>query len=1502
MNILLIDKRVSRYEDIVAAIDPALAVGIVFDYFEDTFDTLKVRIRDVGTTSGTSVSVGLVQHNYRAPMFSMLASTAEAETKCTVSRVKSLDPNLATWAQFKEFIVWCKSELNTAHFDMMACALYSDPNWKYVIDTLSLPSQTGITIRASTDNTGAATQGGNWFLESHTGVNLKGVYFTELINEYKGLLILEPYNRNYPTKSFAVGDAILWFPWTITIPDVVAIYFTETAVAALKSNGSVLNADGNIVVSSSSGVIAVYSTNVSFAAIKSDGSVICWTDLGDGSSISPTTISNSGVVVSIYSTQYAFAALKSDGSIVAWGDPFMGGEAPTTVTNANSGVVAVYSTYGAFAALKSDGSVIAWGDSSQGGEAPTTVTAANSGVVTVYSTGLAFAALKTNGSIVAWGDSTYGGLAPSTVTAANSGVVAVYSAQLAFAALKSDGGVVAWGDSFSGGDSSLVASSLLSGVVAVYSNSAAFAALKADGSVVAWGSEPQGGSAPITVTSANSGVVAVYSTDGGAFAALKSNGSLVVWGYDLYGGATGWASSSLTSDVVAVYSVYDTFAALKNDGSIVAWNMAGSYASVAPSTVTNANSGVVAVYSYSSLTFAAIKTTATTFDLSASYYSNMDRYNILRKKENRRRANLTTSNNNVFTLSNATDIKLFNPNIPAGKTFSIIVPAYAASSSYSITSTATIPSGAGNFIVACDDSEPVTISGATYVNFGSYVYKRETNNTYTKLTTATIGGTVFTLYGGDGINSSGIALVNSASSLPVPTLSTFSVPASKTYGDASFNITTAPTSASNGAITYTSNATGVATINASTGVITLVSAGTVTFTASQAETAQYNATNVTSNELTVALGATSLTAFSVAETKTYGDQPFSIAVPTISRAGAITYGSNNISIATIDASTGLITLVSAGTVTFTASQAETTQYEAGSVTSNELTIALGTPILSAFAVPALNAYGAAPFGVSTPAPTSASNGAITYSSNAPSVATINASTGVITVLIPGTVTFTASQAAVPGKYVVASAVTSNAMTVTLAEQTVTTGTSFAGADLSGASLSGATLSGVSFAGASLVNANFSGATVAGTNFTNANISGATNLPAFSTTQKLQLLRNTNNVNISAVQISTPLSGAEINAAITIPIPAIAGGTFVVKAPTYNASNEKVVTVATGDIADRSSIYIPLNSGETVKVNGAAYTFNGTNVLDSNSNIITTLNVLGVPFRIYVGSIIMLNSFLRTPTITAFTVASSKILSNPAFAITARPASNSGGAITYSSNNPSVATIDAAGNLITLQSVGTVTFLASQAEVPDEYAAITVTSNVLTVSPAILPTPVLSSFIVASKKSIGDAAFAITTRPASASNGAITYTSNAGIATIDASGNWITVVGAGAATFTAFQEAVPGEWNSATITSNVLRVPNGPVCAPMNRWFSATNAPRANSSDRISALRARELTRDGTITIASLEGPTDPAPPVNSDWVKIITPQGDPSVVNRLALNSAGASNALLLLSPPQKPM
>jgi hypothetical protein len=255
---------------------------------------------------------------------------------------------------------------------------------------------------------------------------------------------------------------------------------------------------------------------------------------------------------------------------------------------------------------------------------------------------------------------------------------------------------------------------------------------------------------------------------------------------------------------------------------------------------------------------------------------------------------------------------------------------------------------------------------------------------------------------------------------------------------------------------------------------------------------------------------------------------------------------------------------------------------------------------------------------------SASSGAITYTSSNTARATVGLTTGLVTLLDTGSVTITAAQAS-SAQY---NAPTNTTFTMTigaaanLSGQTVTT--SLAGKNLTGISLVGTNLTNISLANTNLRNVDLSGADISGASFINTDLSGATNLPVFSTTQKLQLMRNSNNAAISEVQISTPLSGAEINAAITTPIPDISGTTFVVKAPAYNVNNEKLVTVTAEDMANNESLYIPMNSGETVKVNGVAYTFNGTNILNSSGSVIQFINVLGNPFRLYAGSIVGLN--------------------------------------------------------------------------------------------------------------------------------------------------------------------------------------------------------------------------------------------------------------------------------------
>jgi hypothetical protein len=706
-NILLVDKRVEAYETIVSAVNPELCVPIVFDYYTETVETLKEKIRSQNISGSTHI--GLVQHNDSLPHYRLFASS----TGSRVFNVAVQDPTLETWSELRDFISWCKTtpEVNATYFDMMACALYSDTNWKYVIDTLT--TQTGVTIRASTDDTGASSEGGDWFLESHMGVNLKDVYFTEAVEEYSGLLLrinTFKYAKSYDFKGFATGSVITWgasnYGGNSSVYDVnttgytsvasslssgvVSVHSAYYAVAALKSNGSVVTwgesntgGDSSSVSSSlTSGVVAVYSTEQAFAVLKSDGSVVTWGISNYGGDSSLVSSSLASGVVEIYAASLVFAALKNDGSVVTWGDPDFGVNFSNSVASSlQSGVVQVYYTYYSLAFLKNDGSVIS---SYSGGNS------LNSGVVSVYSTMSAFAALKNDGSVITWGDSGLGGdsnYPVSNGSSLNSGVVAIYSNDNAFAALKSDGSVVTWGDPLYGGDSSTVSSSLQSGVVSIYSNPNSFAALKIDGSVVTWGFSSYGGSSTAVSSSLTSGVVAIYSTLR-AYAALKSNGSVVTWGLSGSGGNSSTVSSSLQSGVVAVYSTQYAFAALKNNGSVITWG-SSSYGANSSSVSSSLTSGVIGLSS-TYYAFAALKTSASTFDLSGSLYSDMDRYNILRNKETRRCVNLTTLNNNVFTLSSSRDLQKLNPAIPAGKTLTIIVPTYVASS-YSITSTATLP-------------------------------------------------------------------------------------------------------------------------------------------------------------------------------------------------------------------------------------------------------------------------------------------------------------------------------------------------------------------------------------------------------------------------------------------------------------------------------------------------------------------------------------------------------------------------------------------------------------------------------------------------------------------------------------------------------------------------------------------------------------------------------------------------------------------------------------------
>lgn len=181
------------------------------------------------------------------------------------------------------------------------------------------------------------------------------------------------------------------------LTDVKEIYSTDSAYAALKTDGSVVTWGNNVMGGNSSSVtltniVSVYSNMLSFAALKNDGTVITWgnsTNGGDSSSVSSDLVN----VKMIYSNIYSFAALKKDGSVIVWGNSLYGGDATSVSSDISSNVVKIVSTDTAYAALKTDGSVVTWGDSTNGGNS-TSVSTSLTNIVDIASNSKSFVAIK----------------------------------------------------------------------------------------------------------------------------------------------------------------------------------------------------------------------------------------------------------------------------------------------------------------------------------------------------------------------------------------------------------------------------------------------------------------------------------------------------------------------------------------------------------------------------------------------------------------------------------------------------------------------------------------------------------------------------------------------------------------------------------------------------------------------------------------------------------------------------------------------------------------------------------------------------------------------------------------------------------------------------------------------------------------------------------------------------------------------------------------------------
>ncbi len=466
-------------------------------------------------------------------------------------------------------------------------------------------------------------------------------------------------------------------------------------------------------------------------------------------------------------------------------------------------------------------------------------------------------------------------------------------------------------------------------------------------------------------------------------------------------------------------------------------------------------------------------------------------------------------------------------------------------------------------------------------------------------------------------------------------------PIEKEFGDATFLFNWG-TSPSDGAITYRSSNEAAATINATTGRVTIVSTGVTTLTMTQGVGTNHTAASVVV-VLTISRGTPVYGDF-VIENKTYGAAPFLLTPPTTTSSGAFTFTSSDTSIATVNSSTGLVTVVAPGSTEITASQAQTLTHTASTIRTT-FVVNAATPTFGSFVAPA-RTFGDATFTMT--APSSPSSGAFTFASSDTAVATINPSTGVVTIVGAGSTTITASQAA-SSPY----AARSTTATFTVAKATAT---------LSGFGGESAGLAGTRYVGYYSDNPDwFTTAALQGQTVTSTQIQSFTSSSDNYSWQWLGTFRSaaagTYNFCTSSDDASHLWVGATANS-----------GSTVANAVVNNGGAHSVVTRC-GDVALAASTDYPIRiqfgeigGGDVMSVYftppGGSATYNGNGYFYSGGGLSKTVG--DQPF---------------TPTI---------------------PSSVSTGAITYSSSNPAVAAINPTSGLITVISGGTTTITAEQA--------------------------------------------------------------------------------------------------------------------------------------------------------------------------------------------------------------
>jgi uncharacterized protein YjdB len=163
-----------------------------------------------------------------------------------------------------------------------------------------------------------------------------------------------------------------------------------------------------------------------------------------------------------------------------------------------------------------------------------------------------------------------------------------------------------------------------------------------------------------------------------------------------------------------------------------------------------------------------------------------------------------------------------------------------------------------------------------------------------------------------------------------PTTATLSVGATQ-----QLTPTVAPANATNKTVSYSSNNTGVATVNAA-GLITAIASGSATITVTTQDGAKTATSVITVNSSNVAVTSVSLNPTSATLAVGGTQQLTPTVLPSNATNKSVSYASNNTGVATVNAA-GLVTAVSNGTASITVTTADGNKTSTAAITVNTAT-------------------------------------------------------------------------------------------------------------------------------------------------------------------------------------------------------------------------------------------------------------------------------------------------------------------------------------------------------------------------------------------------------------------------------------------------------------------------------------------------------------------------------------------------------------------------------------